>query len=89
MRIFCPECGARAYIKTTNKKHPHLTDLYCACGDLKCGHTYVLNVSYSHTLSPSRKSVDDLLLGFIKTLGMKEQAELVNKLKIGGDCGVK
>lgn len=80
MRIKCPECGSRAIIKTTNPIHPQLSELYCACGDVNCGHTYVLQVSFKHTLSPSRKSLDDLLVGLIGSLGQKQKAELISRL---------
>ncbi|EJK5914058.1 ogr/Delta-like zinc finger family protein [Escherichia coli] len=80
MRIKCPECGARAVIKSTNPIHPQLTEAYCACSDVNCGHTYVLQVSFKHTLSPSRKSLDDLLVGLISSLGIKQKAELLDRL---------
>lgn len=80
MRIKCPECGARAVIKSTNPIHPQLTEAYCACSDVNCGHTYVLQVSFKHTLSPSRKSLDDLLVGLISSLGIKQKTELLDRL---------
>lgn len=80
MRIKCPECGARAVIKSTNAIHPQLTDAYCACSDVNCGHTYVLQVSFKHTLSPSRKSLDDLLVGLIGSLDPKKKVELMGRL---------
>ena len=81
MRVKCPECRARAVIKSTNILHPQLTELYCACGDVNCGHTYVLQVSFKHTLSPSRKSLDDLLVGMISTLGQTQKTELMERLR--------
>ena len=81
MRIKCPECGARAVIKSTNPIHPQLTDAYCACSDVNCGHTYVLQISFKHTLSPSRKSLDDLLVGLIGSLDPKKKIELMGRLK--------
>ncbi len=29
-------------------------ELYCACNDLECGMTFVLDVTFSHTLNPSK-----------------------------------
>lgn len=81
MRIKCPECGAKAVIKSTNPIHPQLTEAYCACSDVNCGHTYVLQISFKHTLSPSRKSVDDLLMGLIASLDPLKKAELMGRLK--------
>ncbi|EJT1375912.1 ogr/Delta-like zinc finger family protein [Escherichia coli] len=55
MRIFkarCPDCGAPAVIRKTDWKTPELADLYCACSDVECGHTFVCTMTFSHTLSP-------------------------------------
>ncbi|EGE4660868.1 ogr/Delta-like zinc finger family protein, partial [Salmonella bongori serovar 48:i:- str. 94-0708] len=40
-------------IKKTVRKHPQLSDIYCACNNVECGHTFVVNMTFSHTLSPS------------------------------------
>lgn len=46
LKVKCPECGAKAIIKKTNPKHPHISDIYCACSDVECGHTFVLNLTF-------------------------------------------
>ena len=53
MKMTCPECLASATIRKTNRKHPQLADVYCSCTNVECGHTFVMNVSFSHTISPS------------------------------------
>ena len=53
MKVYCPVCEARAVIKKTARKHKELSDLYCACTDVECGHTFVMNMTFSHTISPS------------------------------------
>ena len=56
MRIFkihCPECNAPAVIRKTEWKNKQLADLYCACSEVECGHTFVFNAIFSHSLSPS------------------------------------
>ncbi|MCD4412004.1 ogr/Delta-like zinc finger family protein [Escherichia coli] len=58
MRIFkarCPDCGAPAVIRKTDWKTPELADLYCACSDVECGHTFVCTMTFSHTLSPGAR----------------------------------
>ncbi|EEU3707068.1 ogr/Delta-like zinc finger family protein, partial [Escherichia coli] len=58
-RIFkarCPDCGAPAVIRKTDWKTPELADLYCACSDVECGHTFVCTMTFSHTLSPGARS---------------------------------
>lgn len=59
MRIFkarCPDCGAPAVIRKTDWKTHELADLYCACSDVECGHTFVCTMTFSHTLSPGARS---------------------------------
>jgi len=53
MKMICPECLAIAMIRKTNRKHPQLADVYCSCTNVECGHTFVMTVAFSHTLSPS------------------------------------
>lgn len=61
MKILCPACQAKAIIRTTNRKHRQFSDLYCQCTDVECGMTFVLNVTFSHTLSPSAKAVENVI----------------------------
>jgi len=53
MKVICTECGADAKIKKTARRHKHFADLYCSCSEPECGHTFVMNLTFSHTLSPS------------------------------------
>ena len=61
LKIECPECGSKAVIRKTNRKHRQIADIYCACADVECGHTFVMNLTFSHTLSPSAKTGDVLV----------------------------
>ena len=58
LKIECPECGSIAKIGKTNRKHRKIADIYCACTDVECGHTFVMNLTFSHTLSPSAKTCE-------------------------------
>lgn len=81
MQVTCPECGSWAKIRKTNRKHRQLSDLYCACDDLECGHTFVLNVTFSHTLSPSAKSKKKLLQTALKDLNPQQHQLALDLLK--------
>ncbi len=81
LTIYCPECGEKAMIKKSNRKHKELTDLYCACRDPLCGHTFVLNITFSHTLSPSAKKQDALLLAMIKNLSPQQREKALTLLQ--------
>ena len=50
-RCFC--CGERAVIEKTVWKDDRFADVYYRCKRLECGHTWVMNLTYSHTLTPS------------------------------------
>ncbi|EPE2232064.1 ogr/Delta-like zinc finger family protein [Cronobacter turicensis] len=52
----CPVCLADAKTRKTNRKHPQLANVYCQCSNMECGHSFVMNVSFSHTISPSTLS---------------------------------
>ncbi|HGN2829746.1 TPA: ogr/Delta-like zinc finger family protein [Proteus mirabilis] len=81
LTIYCPECGEKAMIKKSNRKHKELTDLYCACRDPLCGHTFVLNLTFSHTLSPSAKKQNALLLAMIKNLSPQQREKALTLLQ--------
>ncbi|ALE23237.1 MULTISPECIES: ogr/Delta-like zinc finger family protein [Proteus] len=81
LTIYCPECGEKAMIKKSNRKHKELTDLYCACRDPLCGHTFVLNLTFSHTLSPSAKKQDALLFAMIKNLSPQQREKALTLLQ--------
>lgn len=53
LKINCPECMSAAKVRKTNRKHPKLSDVYCYCSNVECGHTFVINICFSHTISSS------------------------------------
>ncbi|HDO7030480.1 ogr/Delta-like zinc finger family protein [Klebsiella pneumoniae] len=79
LKIQCPECSSKAVIRKTNRKHRDIADIYCSCSDVECGHTFVMNLTFSHTLSPSAKKGDLLLQQVISNLS-DEQKQLAFKL---------
>ncbi|WP_140920270.1 ogr/Delta-like zinc finger family protein [Limnobaculum xujianqingii] len=65
MKVFCPACKSKATIKKTNRKHDEIADIYCACNDVECGHTFVMNLTFSHTISPSAKTTLQHIKSFL------------------------
>ncbi len=53
MRIRCDRCGEKAVIRSSEEISARLKKLYCACTNVRCGHTFVMDLSFGHTLSPS------------------------------------
>jgi len=81
MKVICPECGANSVIKKTSRKHRQISDLYCACSDFECGHTFVMNMTFSHTISPSAKSQGSLLRGLVDSLKSDDKQMLLSLLQ--------
>ena len=82
MRVICPECGERSHIQKSNRMSTKYADLYCSCSDPECGHTFVMNLSYSHTLSPSAKTTSQLAFNMLKALAPEHREELKQQLSI-------
>ncbi|MBJ6928178.1 ogr/Delta-like zinc finger family protein [Vibrio cholerae] len=82
MRVFCPECEGKARIQKTNRFTVGVADLYCACCDPECGHTFVMNLSYSHTLSPSAKTTSQLAFDLCKALPPEARQQLKHQLNM-------
>ncbi|QUM80415.1 ogr/Delta-like zinc finger family protein [Moritella sp. 5] len=82
MRVLCPECGDKSRIQKTNRISNSYTDLYCSCNNAECGHSFVMNLSFSHTLSPSAKSSSQLAFELLKTLAPTQQQELKQQLSM-------
>ena len=60
-KLLSPECKSPKVIRRSVPKGDRFNDLYCECSNKECGHTYVLNLTFSHTLSPSSMAADRLL----------------------------
>ena len=82
MRVVCPECGVKSRIQKTNRTSNSYTDLYCSCNNAECGHSFVMNLSFSHTLSPSAKSATQLAMDLVKILPLEQRQELQLQLSI-------
>jgi len=82
MRVFCPECGDKSRIQKTNRISSGYADLYCSCSDPECGHTFVMNLSFSHTLSPSAKTTSQLAIDLVRALAPEQRQELQQQLSI-------
>ncbi|EDK30718.1 ogr/Delta-like zinc finger family protein [Vibrio chagasii] len=82
MRVIFQECGEKARIQKSNRISAGYSDLYCSCSDPECGHTFVMNLSFSHTLSPSAKTTSQLAFEMVKALAPDQRQELKQQLLI-------
>jgi hypothetical protein len=77
----CPDCLADATISRTNRKYPQLSDVYCQCTNLECGHTFVMNVPFSHTTSTSALTGDGMVKELLNALGRDERKQVLELLR--------
>ncbi|HDL7750903.1 TPA: ogr/Delta-like zinc finger family protein [Yersinia enterocolitica] len=80
LKVLCPECGARAHVKKTNRKHIHFNDLYCCCSDAECGYSFVMNLTFSHALSPSAKTDGRRIKDLIDAISPAEREKAIELL---------
>lgn len=81
MRINCKACGEKARIRSREELSPTFVKLYCQCLDVHCGHTFVMNLTYSHTLRPSAGAIDQLLFDRLNQLPATQQRQLFDSLE--------
>ncbi|ATM77579.1 transcriptional regulator [Serratia fonticola] len=84
MRVFtavCPDCESKAIISKTNRKHKLIADLYCTCSNPECGHRFVANVTFSHTLCPSALTHGLMMQSLINGIAPDQRANAIEWLK--------
>nr|WP_288912149.1 ogr/Delta-like zinc finger family protein [uncultured Pseudomonas sp.] len=79
MRVTC-KCGHKGRIASREVLSADFAKLYCQCLDAKCGHSWVANLTFSHTLSPSAQTFDRLLIDRLRDMSRAQQRELFEKL---------
>jgi len=81
MLVNCIECGQKAIITKRKTQSEAVADLYCSCKDSECGHTFVMTLAFSHTLSPSAKDTDKMLIELLRGRSQQEQLQLLDKAR--------
>jgi len=49
----CPHCRTVALARSSRELNPTFREITCMCTNQACGHTYVVNMEFARTLSPS------------------------------------
>ncbi len=83
MRVYCKECRSKGRITTSEELSVQFVKLYCQCNSAVCGHTWVANLTFSHTLSPSAQAVDSLIFDRVREMSRAQQQDLFEKLLCG------
>ncbi|WP_116425096.1 ogr/Delta-like zinc finger family protein [Pseudomonas citronellolis] len=85
MRIHCPECGEKSRISSRRQISLQFTTLYCQCLDAEnCGHRFVMQLTYSHTLTKGAGTVETLLFDRLCEMPKKDREELLRKVEATG-----
>ena len=81
VRIRCDRCESLARIESSSEISPTYKKRYCMCRNPECGHTRVMDLSCSHTLSPSALDLPEKQRNQVQASGgRQEQVELFNGL---------
>jgi len=81
MKVVCRDCGSKAIIQSSKRETVDYSKLYCSCSDPTCGHTFVVDLSYSHSLSPSSITAKGLINTVIAQLDKASQLDLIEQLR--------
>ncbi|WWL45999.1 ogr/Delta-like zinc finger family protein [Pseudomonas parakoreensis] len=79
MRVVC-KCGHKGRIASREEVTTEFVKLYCQCLDAMCGHTWVANLTFSHTLSPSSQTFERMLIDRLREMPRAKQRELFEQL---------
>jgi hypothetical protein len=74
------QCGEKGRITSQDDLSPDFAKLCCQCTPAMCGHMWVANLTFFHTLSPSAKAVGRLLFDRLRTLFRAHQWDLFDQL---------
>lgn len=77
MLIRCDRCHSKAIITTRREMTPQFTRLYCVCTNAECGHSFVMNLEFAHTLSPSALDLPEATREALRECGGRRQVQLL------------
>ncbi|PWB34715.1 transcriptional regulator [Pseudomonas sp. SDI] len=82
MRISCTACTHKGRISSRDEITPQYVKLYCQCLNAECGHTWVSELTFKHTLRPPAQRHDTLLMDCIRSLPPERQKALLLELGV-------
>lgn len=80
MRVYCKVCKGKGKIATPRRVTDEFSKLYCQCLNPECGHRWVSNLSYSHSLDEPVRTLDTLLLDHFREMPASQQQQLLAQL---------
>ncbi|WP_027721214.1 ogr/Delta-like zinc finger family protein [Maridesulfovibrio zosterae] len=83
VRVYCIKCGYVGRIESSSQEAETVKRLYCCCTNPECGHSWAMELSFSHTLSPSALDLPEQLRQKIRKAGPAEQMHLFTEMGEG------
>ena len=74
--VRCNRCGSAAVIDSSKEISDVAKHLYCMCKNVECGHTFVVIMEFSHTLSPSALDLPEEVRERLKGYSRTQQQQL-------------
>lgn len=83
MRVYCGSCGKKSRISRVEQESPTYARLYCMCLEPQCGHSFVSEFSFSHTLKPpNSKTLGNTMIDRILQLTEEQQRQILQQLDL-------
>jgi hypothetical protein len=82
VKVTCNRCGCTAKITSSSIESDEVKRLYCCCQNADCGHTFVTDLTFSHTLSPSALDLLEEVLNRLHTSTRCEQQKIFSRLAV-------
>jgi Ogr/Delta-like zinc finger len=77
MQIDCIQCYGKAIVHSRKKLDTKVSQLYCSCKNPECGHTFVMDLTFSHTLSPSASQSKYMIMDLFRSLPEEDRRALI------------
>lgn len=78
VQVNCPECNSKAIIYSRKQLHAKMCSLYCGCKNEDCAHTFVMDLSFSHSTSPSKLEKQNIALEYLRALPEAERQQTLS-----------
>ncbi|MRT15191.1 ogr/Delta-like zinc finger family protein [Buttiauxella gaviniae] len=79
--IKCPDCGERAFIKTTINVSDGFSNLYCICSNVECNASLVFSLYLSYHITPPRSAMSDDARKSLAVLPRSERRQIAYMLE--------
>lgn len=81
MLIRCNQCAGKSHIFRRENITPDYTKLTCRCNDPHCGHTFIMELTFSHTLSPSASQLDRIFFERLQSMPAENKKNVIRRLQ--------